>query len=224
MVDNILPPKIIKGIIQSGLKPYSCFCSILFHLSLFLSKPLKKVSVSLIVPFFLLHFLHFLSTSQNMASKLINILSTLLLYFSLVLLLSSPARITAQECPYPCYPAPTGPAGNNPPPAATTPPTSQGYVPNNPSTNYNPPPAGYNNNNPPNDYDNNSPPDFVNGEVPPPPEPILPWFPFYYRKPPHSDNDQSSSSLSIQQSRTSWKNMMIITTIFPLIFMTLLFH
>ncbi|XP_019257903.1 PREDICTED: proline-rich receptor-like protein kinase PERK8 [Nicotiana attenuata] len=154
-----------------------------------------------------------------MASKLNKLLFTLL-YF-LLLILNFPARITAQECPYPCYPPPTGPAGNNPPPATTTPPSPQGYVPNNPSTNYNPPPAGYNN--PPNDYDN-SPPDFVNGEVPPPPEPIVPWFPFYYRKPPHSDNDQSSSSISIQESRISWKNMMIITTIFPLIFMTLLFQ
>ncbi|KAH0675112.1 hypothetical protein KY290_024140 [Solanum tuberosum] len=122
-----------------------------------------------------------------------------------ILLLNFPARITPQECAYPCYPPPTGPTGNNPTPATTTtPPTPQGgYVPNPPSTTYQPPPSGYNNipylNSPPNDYGN--------GEAPPPPEPIVPWFPFYYRKPPHSDLDQSSSS------RTTWKKMISLLVV-----------
>ncbi|KAK2996223.1 hypothetical protein RJ639_024734 [Escallonia herrerae] len=98
------------------------------------------------------------------------------------LIFSSPATTTAQECPYPCYPPPTG-TGNSPP-ATITPPSQTGSYP--PPPGFYPPPTGYLPNNP-------SPPYFPNG-APPPPDPIVPWFPYYYKKPPHGSGDQSAST------------------------------
>ncbi|XP_010533384.1 PREDICTED: leucine-rich repeat extensin-like protein 1 [Tarenaya hassleriana] len=101
-----------------------------------------------------------------------------------VLMIVNMAHVTVSEvtCPYPCYPPPIGGGFSvptpvfNPPPAAgyyyPSPTTATGNLPNYPS--------------PP--YDGGS---FYG---PPPPEPILPYFPFYYRKPPHQFGDQSSSS------------------------------
>ncbi|XP_009778696.1 uncharacterized protein [Nicotiana sylvestris] len=146
-----------------------------------------------------------------MASKLPKLLS-LLLFFPLVL--NFTARTSGQECPYPCYPPPTG-TGNNSP-VALTPPYSQGY-------NYFPPPSIYNNN-PAAGGSNfpyyNSPPNFVNGVVPPPPDPILPWWPYRYKNRPNY-GDQYSSSVSIQESRT-----LIMISIVPLLslFVTLFLH
>ncbi|MCD7468119.1 hypothetical protein HAX54_005930 [Datura stramonium] len=136
---------------------------------------------------------------------------SVLLLFIFSLFLNFMARSTSgQECPYPCYPPPTGP-GNNPPVAVTPPsPPQESYY-----NNY-PPPSGGGYNNLP--YYNPPPNGFVNGLVPPPPDPILPWWPYRYRNRP----DQFSSSLSIQESTTA----MMITIIVPLLsmFFTLLFH
>ncbi|XP_057765897.1 leucine-rich repeat extensin-like protein 3 [Salvia miltiorrhiza] len=115
------------------------------------------------------------------SSNLLNILSTLLFLSTILDFLPT---ATPQECPYPCYPPPIGP-GNGPPatttpPASTTPPAALSP----PANSFTTPPAGYIPFTPPSPY--------FSGAVPPPPEPILPWFPFYYRKPPHQD--QSSSS------------------------------
>ncbi|CAI9785440.1 unnamed protein product [Fraxinus pennsylvanica] len=138
------------------------------------------------------------------STRLPNLLS-LLLFLSAIL--DFPATTTSQECPYPCYPPPTGP-GNNPP-VATTPP-SPPVVTTAPPTSFSPPafttpPAGYFPYNPPS-------PDSFNGVTPPPPEPILPWFPYVYRRPPHQD--QSSSTALIQGSRT----MIIILPLLVLVF------
>ncbi|KZV14603.1 wiskott-Aldrich syndrome protein family member 2-like [Dorcoceras hygrometricum] len=98
---------------------------------------------------------------------------------------------TSQECPYPCYPPPTGP-GNNPivgttPPVSTTPPAAFS-----PPFSLTPPAAGYFPFTPPS-------PNYY-GVAPPPPEPMVSWFPFYYRRPPHQDQ---SSSLSTEGSRNN---------------------
>lgn len=114
-------------------------------------------------------------TLPTMPSKI------LLAFLSLSLILNSPATTTSQECPYPCYPPPTG--TGNVPPATPTPPSQTGY---NPPPAFNPPPIGFLPNSPP-------PPYFVNGAAPPPPDPVVPWFPYYYKKPPHG-TDQSSST------------------------------
>ncbi|XAR63631.1 hypothetical protein NMG60_11023646 [Bertholletia excelsa] len=104
-----------------------------------------------------------------MAPNLDQVLSTLLFLF---IFLNFPAVPTSQECPYPCYPPPTGPGSG-------TGSSSQ--------TGSYPPPALYS---PPGGYLPNSPPNY--GIVPPPPDAIVPWFPFYYRKPPNQ-LDKSSA-------------------------------
>lgn len=116
-----------------------------------------------------------------MASSLYKLLSTLLLLSTILDFLPT---TTSQECPYPCYPPPTGPG--NGPPATTTPPVST-----TPPAALFTPPAGY--------YPFTPPSPYFSGVTPPPPEPIVPWFPYYYRKPPHQD--QSSSSPAIRGSR-----------------------
>ncbi|GJT20575.1 ribonuclease H-like domain-containing protein [Tanacetum coccineum] len=97
------------------------------------------------------------------------------------------SMITGQECPYPCYPPPTGGStsgggGGNPPPTSTTfsPPSQIGYYPP-PSSifPYNPPKPNY----------------YGNGQ--PAPDPVVPWFPYYYKKPPHKTDDSSSSGVPI---------------------------
>lgn len=134
--------------------------------------------------------------STNMASPLQKLLPTLLF---LSTILQFQGRLSAQECPYPCYPPPTG-TGNNPP-LTTTPPAGGGGG----GAAYNPPAAGGGGaNNPPAFYGPPvgvipyyPPPGGFSGVTPPPPDPILPWFPFYPRKPPHSE---LSSSTAMQAS------------------------
>ncbi|KAM3281534.1 cytokinesis protein sepA-like [Capsicum chacoense] len=176
-------------------------------------------------------------------------LPLLLPLFSLFLNFTS--TTSGQECPYPCYPPPTGPV-NNPPVYITPPPPPQGSSYNNypPSSsggggykNFPPPSSGgvdgYNNYPPPSSgggggYKNFPPPShggynnvpytsppkngYVNGLVPPPPNPILPWWPYRVG----NRGDQFSSSISIQESTT----MTIISTIVPILslFFTLPFH
>ncbi|KVH96247.1 leucine-rich repeat extensin-like protein 5 [Cynara cardunculus var. scolymus] len=113
-----------------------------------------------------------------MASK--QLLSALLL---LHLTLDSPASTLAQ-CPYPCYPPPIG---NMPPPATTLPPPSQ-------TKNYPPPAAVYT---PPSGtvypYTPQTPTFY--GGAPPAPDPIVPWFPYYYKDPPRNPHKSSSVDL-----------------------------
>lgn len=138
-----------------------------------------------------------------MASNLHKLLSTLLLLSTVLDFLPT---TTSQECPYPCYPPPTGPG--NVPPATTTPPLST-----TPPAALSPPasftpPAGYYPFTPPS-------PDF-SGVTPPPPEPIVSWFPYYYRKPPHQD--QSSSSPAIRGLRNVALFMFPLFVAFSFIF------
>ncbi|KAG5531516.1 hypothetical protein RHGRI_026206 [Rhododendron griersonianum] len=108
------------------------------------------------------------------------------LFFSLSILFNFPAPATPQECPYPCYPPPTG-TGNNPQtPTSTalTPPSQTGYYYPPPAAFVYPPPSGYFPYSPPSAF----------GSSPPPPDSIVPWFPYYSRKPPFQSVDQSSSN------------------------------
>ncbi|KAI3466997.1 hypothetical protein Pfo_023660 [Paulownia fortunei] len=138
-----------------------------------------------------------------MASKLHKLLSTLIFLFTILVY---PATTTSQECPYPCYPPPTG-TGNSPP-VTTTPPVST-----TPPASFSPPvstspPAGI--------FPFTPPTPYFFGAAPPPPEPILPWFPYYYRKPPHQDQ---SSSPPLEGSRN------IIVFMFPLLLVfSFVFH
>ena len=119
-----------------------------------------------------------------MAPKLNQVLSTLI-FISIILNFLAPA--TSQDCPYPCYPPPTA-TGNNPPmpPATTTTPPYQ--------TGSYPPPGFYS---PPSGNLPYSPPYL--GTAPPSTDPMVPWFPYYYRKPPHQ-SDQSSSATFVRGS------------------------
>ncbi|KAL6571087.1 hypothetical protein OROGR_000637 [Orobanche gracilis] len=122
-----------------------------------------------------------------MASNFHKILSTLIF---LSVILEYPSQTMSQDCPYPCYPPPTG-SGNNPPEIPMAPPLS----PTPPATNFPPPastapPAGFLPFSPPSPY--------LSGEAPPPPDRIVTWFPYYYRKPPHQDQ---SSSPPLEGSR-----------------------
>ncbi|CAI9275977.1 unnamed protein product [Lactuca saligna] len=112
-----------------------------------------------------------------MASR--QLLSALLLLL-LHLTLNSPPSTVAQ-CPYPCYPPPTGTGGNT-----NTPPVPQtgNYPP--PATIYTPPSSV---------YPYNPPTPTFYGGAPPPPDPIVPWFPYYYKDPPRNPNKSSSADL-----------------------------
>ncbi|KAK4371158.1 hypothetical protein RND71_010633 [Anisodus tanguticus] len=145
----------------------------------------------------------------------IKLLTLLLIFFSLLLNFTS--RTSGQECPYPCYhSAPDIIISNHIPPCMPTHPYQHPHLCHSHplvSNNFPPPVGGgYNN------FPYNSPPNgYVNGVVPPPPDPILPWWPYRYKNRP----DQFSSSVSIQESTT-----MMMITVFPLLslFFTLLFH
>ncbi|KAI3733854.1 hypothetical protein L6452_13312 [Arctium lappa] len=126
-----------------------------------------------------------------MASNLYQILSILFFFF---MTLYSLAPVVAQECPYPCYPPPiggggggSGGGGNNPSTTTYPPPSQTGYYPP-PSTifPYNPPNPNY--------YGGGG------GGEPQAPDPIVPWFPFYYKKPPHNPEKSSYSGDRIQST------------------------
>ncbi|KAL2485055.1 proline-rich receptor-like protein kinase PERK1 [Abeliophyllum distichum] len=129
-----------------------------------------------------------------MDSKLHKLLSTIL-FLSTILRYMSTA--IAEECQYPCYPPPTGPGNNSP--VATTPPSPPGST---------TPEVGYVPYNPPSTY-------FGNGVAPPPPEPMLPWFPFYYKKPPHEDQ---SPSTALRGSTTKIIIFPLLVLVFSFVF------
>ncbi|KAL7170885.1 hypothetical protein ACSBR2_035693 [Camellia fascicularis] len=95
-----------------------------------------------------------------MSPKLSQVLLSTLIFLSTIL--NFPGTMVAQECPYPCYPPPTGTTGDNP----TTPPTTTKAQPIQTGS-YPPPPSGYL------PY---SPPYVGNGNVPPPPDSMLHGF------------------------------------------------
>ncbi|KFK44393.1 hypothetical protein AALP_AA1G251600 [Arabis alpina] len=107
--------------------------------------------------------------------------------FSIFSLLHFPyLAISETPCPYPCYPPPMG--GGSSIPSTTQPPP---YT--SPAVNY-PSPTGNLPNYPSPPYNGGS--GSGNGLYgPPPPDAILPYFPFYFRKPPHQTDQTSSSSL-----------------------------
>lgn len=109
------------------------------------------------------------------------------LFFIFSLLYFPYLAISETPCPYPCYPPPIG--GGSSTPSTTQPPP---YPP--PAVNY-PSPAGNLPNYPSPPYSGEG--GSVSGFYgPPPPDAIMPYFPFYFRKPPHQ-TDQTSSSASL---------------------------
>lgn len=126
-----------------------------------------------------------MATNSNQA-----LLSTL---FLALIFLNFPAAIRPDNaCPYPCYPPPTGPGYTPTTPAATTPPPPPYQV-----ESY-PPPAGYNPTTPTGNFPYYTPPPPFGSNflgAPPPPDPILPYFPYYYRKPLHGEAQSSATIL-----------------------------
>ncbi|EOY00954.1 hypothetical protein QUC31_014026 [Theobroma cacao] len=121
-----------------------------------------------------------------MANSLNQAITTLFFFSSIILSFFVQAK-QDNPCPYPCYPPPTGTGGGTQiggtvpqtPPASYSPPPPQG-------TSY-PTPTGTLPYYPPPPYGNS-----LYGQ--PPPDPILPYFPYYYRKPPHKTDDESSAT------------------------------
>ncbi|XP_059447922.1 classical arabinogalactan protein 9-like [Corylus avellana] len=110
------------------------------------------------------------------------------LFLALIIFLNIPGFTRPDDaCPYPCYPPPTGTGSVTPttPTTTTTPPSQTVSYP--PPAGYNPSPVGYLPYNPP-------PATGTLFASPPPPDPILPYFPYYYKKPLHSTSDQSSAA------------------------------
>ncbi|XP_022993313.1 leucine-rich repeat extensin-like protein 5 [Cucurbita maxima] len=119
-----------------------------------------------------------------MASHPNTAIAAVLLPFILAVL-PLPTR-TEDTCPYPCYPPPTGPATATP--TTPSPPSQTGYGSYSPPAFYPPPAATYPYNTPPSNGNS------FDGVTPPPPDPILPYFPYYFKKPPHKPDDESSGS------------------------------
>ncbi|KAL5227579.1 hypothetical protein ABZP36_015844 [Zizania latifolia] len=118
-------------------------------------------------------------------------LLAILVFSALVSARRSAADSYLADCPYPCLLPPPMPVTNCPPPPST--PSTYTYPPpssysNTPSSywNYPPPQGGY--------IPNYQPPagGGYNYPAPPPPNPIVPWYPWYYRPPPSSATATSS--------------------------------
>ncbi|XP_022775678.1 proline-rich extensin-like protein EPR1 [Durio zibethinus] len=115
--------------------------------------------------------------------------SSFYLFFSIIV---SFFVLTKQDnpCPYPCYPPPTGTGGGGvtqTPPVSSYPPPSQTGLYPPPVTSYPTPTGNLPYYVPPPPYGNS-----LYGQ--PPPDAVLPYFPYYYRKPPHETDDQSSAT------------------------------
>ncbi|KAI3430036.1 uncharacterized protein J3R85_008314 [Psidium guajava] len=88
------------------------------------------------------------------------------------------------DCPYPCLPPPTTPTiYPQPPPSLPSPPSPPSEVYPPPSMVYPAPPGGY--------FPYYFPPPWYLGNAPPPPDPILPYYPWYYKHPlvPNSSSE-----------------------------------
>ncbi|KAK4763455.1 hypothetical protein SAY87_012893 [Trapa incisa] len=118
-----------------------------------------------------------------MATKSGSGLSSTLVLLSAFLTFTSFCWLTTRSddpCPYPCNPPPTGAGGS---PFTPTPPKQTGsYYPPPAYYNYLPPPAGY--------IPNYQPPLGGRGGfyAPPSPDPILPYYPFYFKGPLHGSS------------------------------------
>lgn len=112
-------------------------------------------------------------------------ISILLLF--LLTLISLPSLSFSDDCPFPCLPPPPPPLTNSPPPPSPvfdSPPPP--YTP----TYWNYPPPPYT----PGVVPFNQPPTGGNiYRTPPPPDPIMPYFPWYY----HGPTSSASSLISI---------------------------
>ncbi|WOH13316.1 hypothetical protein DCAR_0832825 [Daucus carota subsp. sativus] len=100
------------------------------------------------------------------------------------------------ECPYPCYPSPPAGPGNYPPPATLPPPSPTGGS-------FYPPPTGLLPNYP-------SPPYRMSGVTPPAPDALVPWFPYYYKKPPHGTDQAYSSSVRNRTGGIGSINLLVL--------------
>ncbi|WOG88998.1 hypothetical protein DCAR_0208233 [Daucus carota subsp. sativus] len=115
--------------------------------------------------------------------------------FLISIILSYQTTVTSQVCPEPCRFSP--PAILTPgPPAGSNNPRSPSNLTNAPPAIPVPgPPAG-----------SNSPPDLTN--APSPPDGMVPWFPYYYRRPLPGSDQSSSPSAHI----SGWTALIICTS------------
>lgn len=106
-------------------------------------------------------------------------ISVSLLLLFLLTLISLPSLSFSDDCPFPCLPPPPPPITSSPPPPPPTPVFNSPPLPYTPSYwKYPPPPytpgfVPY----------NQAPPGGSIYAAPPPPDPILPYFPWYYHGP-----------------------------------------
>lgn len=138
-----------------------------------------------------------------MSSKLNQQQHTLLAFLVLINFVHFPKSSSSDtECPYPCTPSPpTGSesAGALSPPLLTggslsSPPAPEGLTPNSPT-----------------------PPDRVNSVALPAPDSVVPWYPYYSKRPiPHDIDQFSSTSIA---TRT-----VVIGSKILLVFLFLFFH
>ncbi|XP_010681973.2 leucine-rich repeat extensin-like protein 5 [Beta vulgaris subsp. vulgaris] len=136
-----------------------------------------------------------------------------LLTLSLITLNSFVSIAADEACPYPCNPPPI--AGTITPP---TPVSETGSYP--PPTYSLPPPSGNFPNYPPGaggTYDGDI-------TMPPPPDPILPYFPYYYRNGVHQPSDQSSSSLASASLPTSTVHIFSLSTLLVAVLLLFIFE
>ncbi|XP_009356294.2 mucin-2-like [Pyrus x bretschneideri] len=153
------------------------------------------------------------------AAKINPLILSALFLFSIIL--SFPATtISDNPCAYPCYPPPTGTGGTFTP---TTPTTTTPSPPSSQTVSY-PPPAVVNN--PTGNYPYNRPPSTYNGGygygANPPPDPILPYFPFYYKNGARGNQDASSATSVSRRSSTLFNT--IATTNLYVVFVYFFFN
>ncbi|KAL0695223.1 hypothetical protein Bca4012_062403 [Brassica carinata] len=110
--------------------------------------------------------------------------------------------ISETPCPYPCYPPPIGGGSSS----TTQPPP---YPP--PAFNY-PYPAGNLPNYPSPPYIDGGGSGGGSGSLygPPLPDAILPYFPYYYRKPPHQTDQTSSSPKKLTVRIVAMANLVVV--------------
>ncbi|EXB89396.1 hypothetical protein L484_017362 [Morus notabilis] len=127
-----------------------------------------------------------------MAKSSIQLLISTLFLASIVFMNFPRATLSDEPCQYPCYPPPTSTGATPTTPSTPTPPSVVSYPP--PTGVYPTPPSTgvY-------PYYNPPPNDRYYGAQPPP-DPILPYFPFYYKEPLHRSPDDQSSSFSSRPS------------------------
>ncbi|KAG5528095.1 hypothetical protein RHGRI_028884 [Rhododendron griersonianum] len=140
-----------------------------------------------------------------MAANLSRFLSTHILLIIVVLNFAANTKQDAAlpdqtyECPYPCVPQPITATSNclpppGPPPPPPSPPMPTAFPPPPPpGSDYYTPPSGYFS--PPSGYFPSYSPPWYFDIAPPPPDPILPYFPFYYKQPPPPPDFSSATRL-----------------------------